>query len=618
MTLQPDSNKQLFQQRLNYLSLPIIIVFIAMGARLWQLQVVRGSELALRAEQNRLRTIQVVAPRGTIADRNNHTLVENRPSFNILLYRESMKDFTATSEFIIEKLRVKPDDLVARMRRNKASGLYRPIVIKEDVGIDDISIVEAHKRDHPEIQLGPEPRRLYRYGKTAAHVLGYVGEVSEDELTGDVFPGVRIGDLVGKSGLEKIYNKCLTGQDGKRQVLVDSLGREMGLLEAQSQDSVVGGEVQVTLDLDLQTVAENLLEDKVGVVAAMDPRNGEILAMVSFPAFDPNSFSTRISEDDWNLLINHPDRPLQNRAIQNSYSPGSIFKLIMAEAALEEGLVQDGTRVYCSGAAVFYNRLFHCASHGGHGFLDLEGAITHSCNIFFYEMGRKMGISRIAQHARSLGLGERTGIDLPGERAGVMPSPEWKLQARGSKWYGGETISVAIGQGAVSTTPLQILRAASAIAMDGRITTPHILLRAEKPPDNPASWLVRQLPVEHESLQRIREGMWGSVNNYGTGHNAAIPGLDICGKTGTVQVISNEGKKEAKRTDEDLEDHSWFVGFANKDNPEIAVVVFIEHGGKGGVAAAPIAREIFRAYFSKKPRPDMLTEAKAPKDGGWR
>ncbi len=617
MTLQPEANKQLFQQRLNLLSLPILLVFIAMGARLWQLQVVRGSELALRAEQNRIRTIQVVAPRGTISDRNNNAMVENRLSYNILLYRESMKDFAATSEFIIENLRVKPDDLVARLRRHKTSGVYRPIVIKVDVGIDDISIVEAHRRDHPEIQLGPEPRRLYRYGKTAAHVLGYVGEVSEDELGSETFPGVRTGDLVGKSGLERVYNRCLTGQDGKRQVLVDSLGREMGLLEGQ-QDSVVGGEVQVTLDLELQTVAENLLQDKVGVVAAMDPRNGEMLVMASLPSFDPNSFSTRISEEDWNLLINDPDRPLQNRAIQNSYSPGSIFKLIMAEAALEEGVVQDGTRVFCSGAAVFYNRLFHCASRGGHGFLDLEGAITRSCNIFFYEMGRKMGISRIAQHAHALGLGERTGIDLPGERAGVMPSPEWKLQARGSKWYAGETISVAIGQGAVSTTPLQMLRAASAIAMDGKLTTPHVLLRAEKPLDHPPSWEMRQLPVDHQSLQRIREGMWGSVNNYGTGHNAAVPGLDICGKTGTVQVISNEGKKELKKTDEDLEDHSWFVGFANKDNPEIAVVVFIEHGGKGGIAAAPIAREIFRAYFARRPRPEMLTQSKAFGDRGWR
>ncbi len=616
MTLQTEPNRQHFHQRLNILSIVVILTFGFMGARLWQLQIVRGSALAQRAEQNRIRTIQIVAPRGTITDRSNSILVENRPSFNLLLYRESVKDFADTSNFIIEKLGVKPDELVARMRRNRTSGVYRPIVIKEDVGIEDISIVEAHRRDHPEIQLGPEPRRLYRYGKTAAHVLGYVGEVSEDELTGNLVPGARTGDLIGKSGLEKTYNKCLTGQDGRRQILVDSVGREVGLLD--QQDSIVGGEVQVTLDLGLQRVAENLLEDKVGAIVAMDPRNGEILVMASSPSFDPNSFSTRISEEDWNLLINDPDHPLQNRAIQNSYSPGSIFKLIMAEAALEEGMLPEGTTVYCSGAAVFYNRVFHCLAHNGHGYLDLEGAITRSCNIFFYEMGRRLGISHIADHARELGLGERTGVDLPGERAGVMPSPEWKQQVRGSKWYAGETISVAIGQGAVSVTPLQILRAVSAIATDGKLVTPHVLLRAERPPDSPAPQPVRRLPVDHESLQRIREGMWGSVNNYGTSHNAALPGLDICGKTGTVQVISNEGKKEIKKTDQDLEDHSWFVGFAKKNDPEIAVVVFIEHGGKGGVAAAPIAREIFRTYYADSAGREMLTQTRPSNEGGWR
>lgn len=616
MTLQTESHKLQFHQRLNVLGFAVVLVFIAMGARLWQLQIVRGSELALRAEQNRLRTIQVVAPRGTISDRHNIVLVENRPSFNVLLYREAMVDQAATTAFIIENLRVRPDDLAARLRRNKASGLYRPIVVKEDVGIDDISIVEAHRRDHPEIQLGPEPRRLYRYGKTAAHVLGYVGEVSEDELSNGTFTGTHAGELVGKYGLERVYNQSLTGVDGKRQVLVDSLGREVGLLE--EQESTVGGEVQLTIDLKLQQAAERLLDGKVGAIVAMDPRSGEILAMASSPSFDPNSFSTRISGEDWSRLVNDPDRPLQNRAIQNSYSPGSIFKLIMSEAALEEGMVEDETKVFCSGAAVFYNRLFHCAAHNGHGSLNLEGAITHSCNIFFYEMGRRMGISRISQHAHELGLGERTGIDLPGERAGVMPSPEWKQQVHQGKWYAGETISVAIGQGQVSTTPLQILRAVCAIATDGKLITPHVLLRADREPESVFSRTLLQTQAAHTSLQRIRDGMWGSVNNSGTGHNAAIPGLDICGKTGTVQVISNEGKKEVRHSTEDLEDHSWFAGFAAKDKPEIAVVVFIEHGGKGGIAAAPLAKEIFSTYYAKPEATQMMTQARMPGGGDRR
>ncbi len=606
MTLQPESNKQLIQQRLGRLYVPIVLVFLILAARLWQLQIIRGSELALKAEQNRVRTIPLVAPRGAILDRNSNVLVENRPSFNILLYRESMKDLAATTAFVVDKLGVKNEDLQIRFRRNKATGLYRPIVIKEDVGIDDISMVEAHRRDHPEIQLGPEPRRLYRYGKIAAHVLGYVSEVSEEELSASAMHGVRTGDLVGKYGVERFYNQDLMGQDGSKQVLVDSLGREVGLLE--EIDSTVGGELVLTLDLDLQMVAEAHLDGKVGVVLAMDPRSGEILAMASSPSFDPNTFATRISAEDWSELVNDSNRPLQNRAIQNSYSPGSIFKLIMAEAGLAEGMVQEDTRVYCTGSTVYYDRVFHCASKGGHGFMNLEGAITHSCNIFFYELGRKLGISKISQHARSLGLGEKTGIDLPGERPGVMPSPEWKMQTRGTKWFAGETISVSIGQGAVSLTPLQVLRAVSGIAAGGKIQTPHVILRSDRSSGQPAQWPTQQLPIDQGSLQRVREGMWGSVNGGGTGHNAGLPGLDICGKTGTVQVIGNEKKKEMQGDLSELEDHSWFAGFAGRDNPEIAVVVFIEHGGKGGIAAAPIAREIFRTYYDKKTRSPEVTQ----------
>jgi len=616
VSLQPESNRQLIQQRLALFYIPVILVFLVLAARLWQLQILQGNEYALKAEQNRIRTIQVVAPRGTILDRYNHPLVENRPSFNILLYREAIKDDSGTTNFIIEKLGVRPEDLVARLRRNKSSGLYQPIVIKEDVGIDDISVVEAHKRDRPEIQLGPEPRRLYRYGSLAAHVLGYVGEISEDELLSNAFPDSKTGDLVGKSGVERMYNACMTGQDGRRQVLVDSLGREMGLLE--EIDSAVGGELWLTIDLELQTVAESLLAGKVGAILAMDPRNGEILAMASAPSFDPNNFSTRISEQDWNLLINDPNRPLQNRSIQNSYSPGSVFKLVMAEAALEEGLVGENTRVHCGGAAMFYNRLFHCHIKQGHGSLDLQTAITKSCNIFFYEMGRRMGISKIAQHAHALGLGERTGIDLPGERNGVLPSPEWKMQTRGSKWFAGETISVAIGQGAVSTTPLQVLRAVSAIAMDGKFVTPHVLLRAERAQEDPAQWPVSRVSLDPDSAQMIRQGMWSSVNNWGTSHNAAIPGLDICGKTGTVQIISIENKKAVQRDPSLVEDHSWFTGFASRDNPEIAVVVFLEHGGRGGIAAAPLAKELFRTYFARKGRPELLTQLTGARNIGAR
>ncbi len=594
MVFQQESNRQLIQQRLNLFRLPVLLVFFVLAARLWQLQILQGNEYALRAERNRIRTINLVAPRGTIADRNNVPLVENRPSFDVLLYRESIKNQADTIRFLTEKAGGNREDIEVRLRRSRSVGLYHPVVLKEDADMKTISVIEAHRRDYPEIQLGPEPRRLYHYGNLAAHLLGYVGEVSEEELSANRFPGSSSGSLVGQSGVERAYNQFLVGKDGERQVLVDSMGREAGLLD--EKDPIIGGEVRLTLDLDLQLVAEKTLENKVGSIIAMDPRNGEILAMASAPSFDPNVFSTRISGSEWNALISNPDRPMQNRAIQNSYSPGSIFKLIMAEAGLEEGLLEDDWTVTCRGAASFYGRTFHCWEKKGHGTIRLQQAIQKSCNIFFYDLGRRLGIVKIAEHAHALGLGERTGIDLPGERSGVMPSPEWKKKTRRGQWYAGETISVAIGQGAVSTTPMQVLRAVSAIATGGLLTTPHVLLSAEKDSDNERKWPVRQVAIGEDNARKIREGMWASVNNWGTGHNAAVPGQDICGKTGTVQVISNENKD---LLEEGAEDHSWFAGFGNKNNPEIAVVVFIEHGGKGGAAAAPLAKQIFAAYFAK-------------------
>lgn len=590
MGLQQETNKQLIQQRMNIFRIPILLVFLILGARLWQLQIIQGSEYAVKAENNRVRTIELIAPRGMISDRNRIPLAEHRSSFTVLLYRESIKDPEATIRFLSEKLAVNAEDLESKLRRSRETGLFRPIVVKEEAGIEDISIIEAHRRDHPEIQLVPEPLRSYRNGKLAAHLLGYIGEVTEKELEDNIFPNADSGSLVGQSGIERIYNEFLVGRPGQRLVLVDSRGREVGPLSELSP--VTGGEVRLTLDLNLQSVAEKALEDKVGAIVAMDPRDGGILAMASAPSFDPNLFSTRLSHKDWNALLEDPDRPMQNRSIQNSYSPGSIFKIIMAEAGLAEGFLDDNTTVDCKGSAVYYGERKQCGFKQGHGRIGLEQAIAHSCNIFFYELGQKLGISRIAEHSVLLGLGEKTGVDLPGERSGIVPSPEWKRETRGEPWYPGETISVSIGQGAVSVTPLQILRAVSTVVNGGSVVTPHLLLYAENSKEE-LQWPVKRISLSESSVRRIREGMWKSVNDGGTGRNAAIPGIDICGKTGTVQVVSNETKK---RFPGSAKDHAWFAGFSSKENPEIAVVVFIEHGGRGSIAAT-LARDIFKAYY---------------------
>ena len=595
MALEQDTNRQLIQQRLGMFRIPVLLVFIVFGARLWQLQIIQGAEYTLKAERNRVRQIPIVAPRGAIFDRNGTPLVENRPSFDILLYREDMKDRDATERFIIDKLGVSRESIERQFSRHKNTPRYRPIVVKEDVGMDDISAVEAHRQEHPEIRLGREQRRLYNYGNLAAHIFGYLGEVSEKELKSGEFPNAVPGSLVGRTGVEKSYNHILTGIDGARQVVVNSIGREIGILE--EIPSIIGGDIRLSIDLDLQTVMEQELEGRVGAAIAMDPRNGEILAMASAPSFDPNAFSPRISGPEWRELINNPDKPLQNRAIQNSHSPGSTFKIIMASAGLHSGALDDNPAVLCTGSSMYYGRVFHCASQAGHGSLRLETAIAASCNIFFYELGNRLGITKIAEHASALGLGSRTGIDLPDERNGVMPSQEWSKRVRNGPWYAGETISVAVGQGAVNTTPIQMLRAISAIATGGRLTTPHVLLDAKADDEQSTEWRVTQLPLKDEHIRRIREGMWQSVNGGGTGRNARVPGMDICGKTGTVQVVGRENRPLMKAN---AGNHSWFTGFASRDNPEIAVVVFVEHGGSGGAIAAPIAGKIFRTYYEKK------------------
>jgi penicillin-binding protein 2 len=607
VAFQPDSDRQILQQRLNWFYVPIILLFVLLGARLWQLQILHGAEYAVEADRNRIRTVEIVAPRGQILDREGRLLVENRPSFNILLYREFAKDMDATTAFVTTKLGIEKASFDDRLKQSRRAGLYRPVVIKEDVGIDDISVVEAHRREHPEIKLGPEPRRLYRHGSLAAHVLGYVREVSEEELSAKTFPGARAGDLVGKSGMERIYNANLVGKDGSRRLLVDSLGRELGLMN--EVEAILGGEMRLTLDLDLQLAAEKELQDRSGVMIAMNPRSGEILAMASAPSFDPNTLSARISMKAWNSLINDPEHPLQNRAIQSHYSPGSIFKLVMAAAGLEENVIDDRTRVVCTGSAVFYGRRFHCWKAEGHGHMNLENAIANSCNIFFYELGRKLGVDRIAKYARLLGLGEKTGVDLTGEGAGLVPSQQWKLRTRGERWYSGETISVAIGQGAVSVTPLQILRAVSAIALKGKLTTPHLFSRASG--EVSTGWPAKQIPLDPEKVEKIHEGMWRSVNASGTGHRTYIAGLDICGKTGTVQLIGTARRRELEDL-EGYEDHSWFAGFAPRSDPEIAVAVLVEHGGMGGASAAPLARELFRTYFSKKGESGLTARATRP------
>jgi len=450
-----------------------------------------------------------------------------------------------------------------------------------------------------------------------------VGEISDAQLASGEFQGARNGDLIGKQGIERVYNSELTGIDGERRVMVNSLGRVIKVLE--KKDAVPGKEIRLSIDLDLQLVGEKLLQDRVGALVAMDPNTGEVLAMVSRPAFDPNSFIGRISSEDWLELVSDPSSPFMNRAIQGTYSPGSIFKIIMAFAALDAGDIHRDDWIFCNGQLEMYDRVFHCSHPGGHGFVNINLAIQSSCNVFFYQLGREMGIDSIARYSHKMGLGERTMVDLPGERTGVVPDPEWKLKRYGRRWFAGETISVSIGQGALSATPLQLVRAIGSVAVGGKMVRPH--LRQEEPGVQTTFVSDASSTFSPENREILRDAMWRVVNS-GTGHLAAVTGLDICGKTGTVQVISKETRTELKLPQSGaqgnggnpFDDHAWFVGFAPKSAPEIAVAAFVEHGGVGGTTAAPIAAEVFKEYFAKKgliPRGD-LNIAGIPKTGAPR
>jgi penicillin-binding protein 2 len=567
-------------------------IFLFLISGFWVLQVRDHEANSQLAERNRIKTVPLLAPRGKILDRDGRVIVDNHSAFTLMLTRENLKPEHIRP--IADGLRLDPDDLVTRLRRFDSRPKYVPLAIKQDLTQAELAFVESHRDadTFPEMELVRNQQRLYPQGGLAAHAIGYVGEVSEDELDTAEFAKYSQGDIVGKFGLEKQYNDLLTGVDGQRRVVVDSLGREREVLE--SKEATPGNSLQLTLDLDLQAVAELSLEGKRGAVVALDPRNGEVLAMVSRPAFDPNEFTTRISAGQWKDLIDNPDKPLTNRAIQAQFAPGSTFKPIMALAGLESGDIDEHFLAHCGGGATFYGHYYKCWVKGGHGAVDLHKGIVHSCDVYFYTIGNKMGIDTIAEYAQMTGLGKRTGIDLPGEAEGLVPSSKWKLRTYREKWYAGETISVSIGQGALTVTPIQLASAIGGLASGGVWYKPHLVKNAAEPEP-------RRAALNPDNVAKVVDGMCGVVNEGGgTGVAAAIPGIQLCGKTGSAQRISNELAKSGKAGD-DLKDNGWFVGFAPRDNPEIVVVALLE-GGQHGNLAAPVVRDVVKAYFDKKAR----------------
>ena len=575
----------------------ILFMMLSLAAGLWRLQVLRVDDYRLQAEQNRIRKEPVMAARGKLFDREDRLIVDNYPSVSCYLVREQSRNVDDDLPLIARGLDLDLELLRATLRRYRTRPVYEPIPIKQEVTADEQAFIEAHRNELPELETIDVERRLYPRDGFAAHLIGYVGEVSEEDLNNPRYASYEPGDVVGKAGVEETYDQLLRGEDGSRDVVVDSHGREVGYL--RTQHAIPGQDLKLTIDIDLQRTAELALGDANGAVVAMDPRNGEILALVSHPSYDPNAFAVRINRADWNQLITNPNHPLMNKAIQDQLAPGSTFKIIMSAAGLQEGVAQD-MRVNCVGGGTFYGRFFHCDHH--HGVLNISQAIPLSCDTFFYTLAQKLGIDTIAKYATAFGLGSKTGIDLPNEMAGVMPSTQWEMKNFHQRYYPGNTISVGIGQGETQVTPLQLARALGGIASNGHLVRPHVVNTDQLPAEFrqaiedsfPGSG-DKTVPLNPDTWMIITDGM-AAATTTGTAAASHIEGVDFAGKTGTAQVVGggDTHTKGGAKTP-----NSWFVGMVPRRNPEIVIAVLQEHGDWGSLSAK-IAVQIITTYVNKK------------------
>jgi penicillin-binding protein 2 len=595
----------------------ILLIMLALAAGLWRLQVLGADNFRQLAEQNRIRKVPVMAGRGKLFDRGNRLIVDNYPSVSCFLVREQNRSVDADLPLIARGLNVDLEQLRATLRRYRAAPAYQPIPIKKDISADEQAFIEAHRNELPELETIDEERRLYPRDGFAAHLIGYVGEVSEEELGQSRFAAYEPGDVVGKAGVEETYDEILRGQDGSRDVIVDSHGREVGYL--RTQHAKPGQDLKLTIDIDIQRAAELALGNRSGAVVAMDPRNGEILAMVSHPSYDPNAFAVRINRADWNKLVTDPAHPLMNKAIQAQLAPGSTFKILMSVAGLQEGVAQK-MHVFCNGGAIFYGQFHACDHH--HGMVDIEHAIPWSCDTFYYTLADKLGIDTIARYAKSAGLGQRTGVDLPNEAVGIVPSSEWKLKNYHEKWYVGETVSVGIGQGPVTVTPIQLARMISGVASNGHFVRPHVVDPiANKLPPEFQQALKDSFPGSGESTIELDPENWMIITDgmaeatspgvYNTAFASHLEGVDFAGKTGTAQVASHAAIKLLGGGKEFLP-NGWFVGVIPRRNPEFVVAVLWEHGDWGSNAAR-LAAQVATVYVNKKRIQDQNALAMAGK-----
>ncbi len=578
----------------------VATVLAVLLAGLYRLQVTGAANYRVLAEANRIRKIPMLAPRGRLLDREGRLLVDNYPSVTCYLLREQVRDASRELPLIAEGLHLPLEQVQATVQRFRGAPKYQSIPLKQDITPDEQAFIQAHRDELPELETRDEQRRLYPRDGFAAHLIGYVGEVSEQMLDDSRYAFYQPGDVVGRSGVEQSYDALLRGTDGSRDVIVNSHGEELGAVGVTPP--VPGKDLRLTIDLDVQRAAEQALEGKIGAIVAMDPHTGEILALASRPTFDPNQFSVHLSKSYWSEILNNPDHPLLDKAIQAQLAPGSTFKIIMSVAGLQEQVAQT-MHVVCNGGASFYGHYFKCDRR--HGMVDIYHAIPWSCDTFYYTLANRLGIDTIARYATALGFGQRTGIDLPDEAAGTMPSTAWKLKNFHEKWYAGETISVGIGQGAIAATPLQLARAIGGIASGGALQRPHVVFPDEVPAEELEAVHEtfsgagrRDVPMSPNTWQIITDGMAQTTEGGGTAYASHLEGIDFAGKTGTAQVMSHDALARSGGGHRTVP-NAWFVGMAPRRNPDIVVAVLWENGD-WGANSAKLAARVIEAYVNKQ------------------
>ncbi len=571
----------------------IFIIFSVIVMRLFQLCVVDGERYRILSETNRQRIIPVTPQRGIIYDRNNIPLVRNIPYFVVTLNAEEMNE--ERIPLIAGFLGIDTEEIKKRISQRISQ--FEPVILKEGLSFKEVAFIEARYSDFPELSVSTTFIRKYEYGGVASHLLGYLGKITKkqwEELRGK---GVPPDAMIGQWGVEALYDPVLRGNFGKKIIEVDATGREIRVIK--EIPPVKGRDITLNIDINLQKRIEESYNGQRGAFIAINPASGEILALGSLPSFDPNRFSKGIDPEYWKNLTNDPGTPLLNRVFQSQYPPGSVFKIITAIAALEDGIIKPSFRVNCNGYYSIGSKILRCWKKEGHGSVDLRRAIVESCDVYFYELGRRTGIDRIAEYARRLGLDSYTGIKLVSEKKGIIPDTAWKMRVRKEEWYPGETLIASIGQGYVSTTPAQLVRMISAVANGGELPSLK-LLKEEVNGSDPDKRIypINSTGISKETFDFIKDALKGVVHDDGgTGGRARIAGLTVAGKTGTAQVISKS--IDSHRLPENIRDHAWFVSFAPVENPEIAIAVLVEHGGHGGSAAAPIARVAIEEFLLK-------------------